>query len=132
MYPYLVPYTSSLTGRYEEAFYLVASLFAAHPMAWHGGDAANFGRSMALVRERKGGDSMQRRFVALLNSRLEDLPEHLRHAVALCETEEVPVDWLRLLWDLPHWDNPERRVQLNWARQFWKREDPPTPSRKES
>jgi len=125
MYPYLVPWTSHLSGWREEVFYLVASLFASHPVSWHGEGASNFGASMAQVRAKEGGDSTQRRFVALLNSHRDDLPDHLRHAVSLCASKEVPVNWGRLLRDLPSWDDDSRWVQLRWAREFWKRDDEP-------
>ena len=128
MYPYVVPWTSHLSGWREAVYYLVASLFAAHPVSWHGEGASNFGASMARVRPQGGGDSTERRFVALLNSRRDDLPEHLRHAVSLCASKEVPVNWARLLRDLPNWDDESRRVQLNWAREFWRREEEPARS----
>jgi len=127
MYPYLVPWTGNRSGRREEAFYLVASLFASHPVPWHGEGAANFGASMARVKGQEGGDGTQRRFAALLSSHYDDLPEHLRHAVSLCASKEVPVSWIRLLRDLPDWDDDRRRVQLNWAREFWKRVEEPAP-----
>lgn len=125
MYPYLVPWTGDLAGWREEAFYLVASLFASHPVSWHGEGAGNFGASMARVKEHEGGDSTDRRFVALLSSHRDDLPEHLRHAVSLCAAKEVPVSWRQLLRDLPHWDDTHGRIQLRWAREFWKRDSEP-------
>jgi CRISPR system Cascade subunit CasB len=128
MYPYLVPWTTGLGGWREECFYLVASLFASHPLAWHGEEARNFGGSMALLRAQGGGDSVQRRFVALLSSHRDDLPEHLRHAVSLCASSQVRVNWARLLRDLPYWDDTQGRVQLNWAREFWRRDAEPVPS----
>jgi CRISPR system Cascade subunit CasB len=129
MYPYLVPWTSHMSGWREEIFYLVASLFASHPVSWHGVGAGNFGASMAQVKAKEGGDSTQRRFVALLSSHRADLPEHLRHAVSLCASKEVAVNWSRLLRDLPQWDDAQRRVQLRWARAFWQRvEEPALPA----
>jgi CRISPR system Cascade subunit CasB len=123
VYPYLVPWTSRMRGWEEEVFYLVASLFASHPMSWHGEGAGSFGASMGRVKDSEG-DSTERRFVALLSSRREDLPEHLRHAISLCAAREVPVTWDRLLRDLRRWDEGRRSVQLNWAREFWKRPEP--------
>jgi CRISPR system Cascade subunit CasB len=128
MYPYLVPWTIGLEGWREESFYLVASLFASHPLSWHGEGASNFGGSMALVRAQAGGDSTERRFVALLSSHRDDLPDHLRHAVSLCASKQVRVNWGRLLRDLPNWDDAQGRVQLNWAREFWRRAEEPAAS----
>lgn len=128
MYPYLVPWTGDLHGWREEAFYLVASLFAAHPVMWQGEGAGNFGASMAQVKAKEGGDSTERRFVALLSSHREGLPEHLRHAVSLCASKDVPVSWGRMLRDIPWWEDTSGRVQLAWAREFWKRDDESTRS----
>jgi CRISPR system Cascade subunit CasB len=127
MYRYLVPWTAHLQREGEEARYLVASLFASHPLSWHGEGAGNFGASMARVAS-DDGESTERRFVALLSSHRDDLPEHLRHAVSLCASKEVPVSWGRLLRDLPRWDDAQRQVQLGWAREFWKRAEEPAQS----
>jgi CRISPR system Cascade subunit CasB len=55
----------------------------------------------------------------LLNSHVDELSRHLRHAVGLLKSREVPVDWVQLLHDIPRWDYPSRRVQRDWARAFW-------------
>ena len=108
----------------ELAFYLVAGLFAMHPESWpkKEGDKrlTNFGASFAWMKSKADSDSsIERRFVALLDCHEDDLAEHLRHAVSLLRSKEIPVDWLQLLRDLRNWNQENRRVQRNWARAFW-------------
>lgn len=111
----------------EAAFHLIAGLFALHPHPWLEADTAagarNLGASFACLRaaveQRRGGESVERRFVALLNSHEDDLPKHLRQAVSLLRSDEIPVDWLRLLRDIRRWDREDRWVQRRWAQAFW-------------
>jgi CRISPR system Cascade subunit CasB len=121
-------------GPHDAAFYLVASLFA----AWHQGRDAveefsgSLGKSLRAVAhadpERRAG--VERRVMALLASHSEELPTHLRHAVSLLRSREVPVpvDWSRLLRDLERWDHSDRVVQRRWARDFWHAERPESPA----
>jgi CRISPR system Cascade subunit CasB len=93
--------------RAEEDCFLVAGLFAKHPLSWPPtGDethrARNFGASMYNLKlKREGrGEGVERRFSALLAASREELGDHLRHAISLLATDEVAVDWLQLLDDL--------------------------------
>jgi CRISPR system Cascade subunit CasB len=70
------------------------------------------------VKERES-ESIEKRFVALLNSDEDDLPLHLRHAVSLLAAASIPLDWTRLLLDVQAWGHPERYVQRQWSRDFW-------------
>jgi CRISPR system Cascade subunit CasB len=123
MFPYLVPWVPSSPSRSrEEAFYLVASLFAWHPHGWTG-DArdTNLGASFAILARDRGGTSVERRFVALLGCDREDLPEHLRQTIGLLRASDVPVNWSALLHDLQRWGWESRMVQRAWASRFWGR-----------
>lgn len=115
---------------YDEAAYaLVAGLFALHPQSWQPAEGEtsknNFGASLARLKKRVEENrrtedkGTERRVVALLNSHVDELPEHLRHAVSLCKAHDVPVDWRALLADLRHWSHEDRYVQRQWARAFW-------------
>lgn len=126
MFPYVVPWVPDHPNEWEEeTYYLVASLFALHPLPWPEGDATpassrTFGASMAkLIATPDRLDAVERRFVALLNAHREDLSDHLRRNVALLKAAEIPVDWAQLLTDLLWWDHAQRRVQRRWARSFW-------------
>jgi len=55
----------------------------------------------------------------LLNAHPDDLDDHLRHVVSLLCANDRPLDWFRLFEDVIHWDDPEGRVQLRWARDFY-------------
>jgi CRISPR system Cascade subunit CasB len=107
----------------EKAWYLVAGLFALHPKDWSRAEgkegATNFGASFARLNHLSESGSLEKRFVALLNSHEDDLSEHLRHAVSLLKTRDIPVNWLQLLRDLRNWNHANRFVQRQWARAFW-------------
>lgn len=110
---HVVPYLPQ--KRYDDRwYYLTAALFGAYPK--HGA-----GRSLGAAFQplRPKSDSMEARFVALLNTHPDDLDDHLRHAVSLLKANEQPLDWFRLLEDLLQWDHPDGHVQLRWARDFY-------------
>ena len=124
MFPIVVPWTSGLKIPDEaDACFLVASLFALHP---DDADGGNMGGTFARIRAQEGGegdDSLERRFVALLNAHSDDLPRYLRHAVGLARSKEAPVNYAQLLCDIspPLWNHPRRWVQHQWARAYWGR-----------
>jgi CRISPR system Cascade subunit CasB len=129
MYPYVVPWLPLKTNQLvESAYYLLASLFAAHPSICTNG---NMGAHMrAAIRNEGNEQATERRFVALLSSHPEDLPVHLRQAISYLRSKEQPVNWNQLLDDLLHWDHPDRYIQKRWAGSFWlsiARSDVPEP-----
>lgn len=130
MFPLLVPWTGNLPPWKARWYYTVASLFAVHPSntaAQH----HNFGTTMRQVRHQRKTtapptgesadrfDAVERRFIALLRSHPDELADHLRHAVSLAKSADVPVNWAQLLRDLQAWEVPERYVQTRWAEAFW-------------
>ncbi len=128
--PEVFPFVTRYAGIYEEEdFALVGSLFALHSEKnWLSEDKEkskrNFGASLRwFVGESSAEVSTERRFVALLNCDREDLATHLRQAVSLLKSKEIPVDWLQLLQDVRHWNNETRFVQKKWARSFWRGAD---------
>jgi CRISPR system Cascade subunit CasB len=114
----------------ESAYYLVSGLFALHPQNWRRDaddrNLTNLGASFARLGSAVDSKSIEKRFVALLNCHEDDLAEHLRHAIALLGSKEIPVDWVQLLKDLRNWNHEDRFVQLSWARAFWGRADEQT------
>jgi CRISPR system Cascade subunit CasB len=128
-YRYVVPFLPEGRGdAAEEPYYLVATLFA----YWHQGDRPvptnpppNLGASLAMLRNaevQKGGsaESVERRFVALLNCHRDDLGQHLRRMVGLLRSKGISIDWAQLLADVKGWNWESRRVQRVWARAFWR------------
>ena len=104
-------------------YYIIASLVGLYPtLGWQHSDGkqlTHLGASLALLKD-DSGDSLEKRFVALLNAHVDDLPEHLRQAISLLKSKDKPVNWLRLLRDLKQWDREDRRVQRLWAKGFWR------------
>jgi len=107
----------------EPSYYLIAGLFALHPSHWRRKEeekrTSNFGASFARLQAKVESKSIERRFVAILDSHEEDLAEHLRHAVSLLKSQEIAVDWVQLLRDSRGWRHESRYVQRQWARAFW-------------
>ena len=122
---YVVPWLPAGARLWQEdAYYLVAALFAWHRGSWPEGDGAdrrvtNLGASFARLRDQTESDSTEKRFAALLNCHRDDLPHHLRQAVGLLRSKDVPIDWAQLLRDVIDWDRESRSVQRAWARAFW-------------
>jgi CRISPR system Cascade subunit CasB len=118
-----IPNCDRTPGR-EEVYYLVAALYGMHPYEAKQG---NFGAHMRQVaRQRNDVDAAERRFTALLATRLEDLNRPLRQAVALMKQPDtsVPVNWTALFYDLLHWSHPKKITQRAWANSFWGYERP--------
>lgn len=144
MFPYVVPWIPERASDWDHTtHFLVASLFALHPLPWADSDTAsprsrhlsrNFGASMAALISKRPDrlDAVERRFVALLNAHQEDIGNHLRRNVALLKAAEIPVDWAQLLSDLLAWDRPQRSVQRRWARSFWRIVNPSSPQQASS
>lgn len=123
MYRYIARYVpTQANGWTHDAYYLIASLFALHPLPWpepRGTYATDLGGSFARLAAQSESGSIERRFTALLDAHREDLWEHLRHTVSLLKAYEVPVDWGQLLSHAIRWDDENRWVQRQWARTFW-------------
>lgn len=124
MHPIVLTLMPREVSEWEEAnWYRVASLFALHPHDWAPAEGArghDLGASFAALRRKLDSPSVERRFVALLNSHQDDLDTHLRTAVSLLASHEIAIDYAQLLRDLNYWGHPERRVQRSWARSFWR------------
>jgi CRISPR system Cascade subunit CasB len=111
-------------------WYLVAGLFASHPLSWRpraGPTGRSLGASLARLQDARGpGGGLEARFVGLLSANTEDLPEHLRRALQLLKGGGIGVDWTQFLSDLLAWDHEDRVVQRRWARAFWGQSPTPT------
>lgn len=127
----LTKLTENTSPSQEEAYYLVAALFA----RWHQGkekaeiaNNGNLGKSLQeLVSSYVAGGTskddaekrLEKRLKALLNAHRDDLPEHLRRVVSLLKSKDIPVNWAQLLTDIQFWGSEDRSVQHNWSRGFW-------------
>lgn len=114
VFPFLAPTASR---REEDDALLLASLFALHPEAGSESVATAL-RGSASTRN---SDSIETRFRALLSAERDDLPTHLRNAVALIASGKRNLDWVDLYdairrWHLDGPKSPKRR----WARDYWR------------
>jgi len=117
MFPYVVSYLPNLP-REQEHHFLVGALFAMHSAESPRG--VSLGVAFRRIWEESDrSDSIEKRFMNLLSTDADDIGAHLRQAVSLARSRNVPIDYHRLLYDLKYWDHPDRRVQLAWARDFW-------------
>ena len=118
MYRYIVPWLADDTPRWrEEAYYLIAALFAYYPDP---GGQGNMGHHFARARDPQGDNTaIERRFTTLLAAHPDDLATYLRQAISFLKSKEVPINWRQLLPDVMAWGHPERYVQQQWARAFW-------------
>lgn len=113
-YPYVVPFFPGQASSWlERTYLLVAGLFALHPAV----GPFSLGTALRRVRDMTGSSSIERRFVALLDAHPEDLGPHLRHAVALVRSKDIPLDWHDLLRTVREWNMDWARRR--WARDFW-------------
>jgi len=125
MFPIIAPRLyRGLSRKAEDACYLVAALFAFHPV--HNNSLKSLGETMRMVadllKEKKDDSipqSIERRFGALLDSDAEQLPSRLRQVISMARAKGAPVNYETLLRDIVRWDNPEKHVQRRWASDFW-------------
>ncbi len=121
MFPYVAPWVPPDAPRpLEDAYYLVAALFASHPDAGGSGSMGDHFRRV-VVDDPASADAVERRFTALLAAHPDDLAFYLRQAVSFLRSRGVPVDWHQLFADMCRWAHPHRPVQRRWARAFWGR-----------
>lgn len=116
--PHVSPYLTERETDNDRWFFAVATLFALHPLDQPRRESLGG----AFAQLRKDSDSIEKRFQLLLACDEENLWEQLVQIVSLLKSKNVPVNWFRLLNDLTqnNWDNPERPLQLRWARDFYK------------
>ena len=129
MYRYVIPLLPENPPRWQEkSFYLIASLFASHPV-WT--SKGNLGNHLAKARNDNNEGALERRFTALLSAHPDDLPDYLRQTISLLKSnqKEIPINWNQLLSDLQWWSHPEYgdRVRKNWATSFWGYQKEATP-----
>lgn len=109
------------TGWRETVYYLIAALFALHPGLSNkeSGRGPSLGLALHAAALRDSAQGPERRLLALLGCKSEDLPNHLRHAVTYLRARDVSIDYRRLMQDLSWWDAGEGDVQRRWGRDFW-------------
>lgn len=112
----------------RQALYLVAGLYASHPQHQAGTSLA---RSFGLLMLDRQSPSIEKRFIALLSSDAEGLPELLRQVVSLLCADSRALDYAALLDDLSTWMKPwasdaRDRLRQRWARDFYRTASDPS------
>jgi len=119
MMPHVAPYLGEREHLSDRWFFAVAALFALHPLDTR--EKLSLGGSFGRLRQKS--DSTEKHFQLLLASDEEDLFERLKQTVSLLKANNIPVNWYALLTDLTinSWDDdPQRRTQMTWARDFYR------------
>lgn len=124
-FPYVEPFART-DGHPREMHYLAAGLWAAHLGDEARGPGLGLGQAAARHRIASQSESVERRFVNLLDADADQLPQRLRQFVALLK--EQPLDFGILLEDLVRWNHPDKPVQNRWARDFYRTSEPSVPS----
>lgn len=118
MMPHVAPYLGEREEQSDRWFFAIAALFALHPLD----NAQRLSLGGSLGGLRKKSDSTEKHFQLLLASGEEDLFGRLKQTVSLLKANNIPVNWYELLKDLTNrpWDDPQRRTQMKWARDFYR------------
>lgn len=134
-WPYVARYLpQEVSRREEEVCYLVAVFFALYQRAgqvvvkpsephWDMGATLN----RVADRRRVARPGIERRFLALLDARFEDVPHYLRQLIVQVREAAVPIDWAQLFRDLLHWSASDLRVQRRWASRFYAQQEEAKP-----
>lgn len=119
-YPYVEPFVKN-EGNYwrREMHYLVAGLWAAHWREGRSGEPMAIGKAChTLYLAKDMSPSVERRFITLLDSDRDQLPNRLRQMIALLK--DYPLDFEALLSGLLYWNDDRKRTQNSWARDFYR------------
>jgi CRISPR system Cascade subunit CasB len=109
------PLLAARRRRDEDDAILLASLFALYPE--NGG--LSLASAMSKIFHDTQSESIEGRFRALLSAHRNELDTHLRNAVSLCASKNLPLDWNDLYLAIRRWDSDEEQVRRAWARDFW-------------
>jgi CRISPR system Cascade subunit CasB len=116
MYPYVVRFLPEAQWM-QEIYFLIAALFSLHP------EPAPWTRSLGAVFRAVQGleptDSIEKRFVRLLEADSEDVGFHLKQAISLAKAKGIAISFHRLMFDLLNWNHEGQFVQLTWAKDYW-------------
>lgn len=118
-YPYVEPFLKGEDNPWRrEVFYLVAGLWAAHWRESRAGESIPIGKACAKHQDASRSISTERRFITLLDSDRDQLPQRLRQMIALLK--EYSIDFDVLLNGLLYWHEDRKVTQNKWARDFYR------------
>ena len=122
-YPYVVPFLPKEYRGNDWAYFLIAGLFATHPK--HSLDIRNLGttcRNLGTEDENPTA-SWVLRFKAMLDAEQDDVAHHLRSIISIAASNDIAVNYVKLLTDLCNWSRPDKYIQSAMAREFWRLPD---------
>lgn len=118
-FPYVEPFVRGNDDQWRrEMLYLAAGLWAAHWRAGRSDPQVSLGKACALHQLHSKSQSVERRFINLLDADDEQLPYRLRHMVTLLK--EHNIDFESLLNGLLFWRSEKKGTQNQWAREFYR------------
>lgn len=118
-YPYVEPFLKGEDNFWRrEMLYLVAGLWAAHWREEQRGQLVPIGKACAAHQLASGSTSTECRFITLLDSDSDQLPNRLRQMIALLNDQSI--DFNDLLNGLLYWNDDLKRTQNAWARDFYR------------
>lgn len=120
-FPYVEPFVATADRWTRQAAYLVAGLYAISGVQTGSG---SMGAAAFRLRTRTASDSVETRFLALLDADEEQLSYRLRQMITLMSSADIAPDWARHFRDLTNWNHPSRFVQENWARDYYRHQVP--------
>lgn len=117
--------------RYEETYFLVATLYATDKSEVKG-NKGDLGTTLRMLKSASGASAsesnpLDRRFNILLDADFDpntggELSFRLRQVVKLITSKKDPsvrINWPQLLHDLKAWQRSTRVAQKNWARSYY-------------
>lgn len=118
-FPYVEAFVSDADSSWRRSMlYLVAGLWALNWNAGHGGQPVSLGRACADYKATSGSESVESRFINLLDANSHQLPYRLRQMVALLK--DYAIDFKGLLRGLFLWNDERKRTQNALARDFYR------------
>lgn len=118
VFPYVEPYLKNEDGAWKrKVYYLVAGLWAQHRREGLNGESKPIGIALADYVKASGSQSVEQRFIALLDADEDQLSYRLRQIIALLK--EGNIDFEKLLKDLLAWNNESKWTQRRWAQDFY-------------
>lgn len=102
-----------------ESYTVIAATFGHNPRHEYGYDYS-IGSVCAKLADKESEDAAERRFNAMLSAERDRLAIDIIGVAKRAQRRELPIDYARLLSDIQAWDDPTRKVQLSWARDFYR------------
>jgi CRISPR system Cascade subunit CasB len=122
-YPFVEPFVKNEDNSWRrEMLYIVAGLWAAHWRKDRYGELISLGKACAVYQEKSKSTSTERRFITMLDADPDQLPNRLRQMIALLK--DYNLDFEALLTGLLYWNNDQKHTHNQWARDFYRYQNP--------